>query len=72
MTRAIKQIMAGNYPISPQLARYLFKLAGQGPTADVADLPRLTSKETELLEHLASGKSYGQAAAKMGVALSTV
>jgi len=72
MTRAIEQIMAGNYPISPKLARYLFKLAGQGPAADAADLPRLTSKETELLEHLAGGKSYGQAAAAMGVALSTV
>lgn len=72
MTRAIEQIMEGNYPISPKLARYLFKLAGRGPAAGVPELPRLTSKETELLQHLASGKSYGQAGEAMGVALSTV
>ena len=72
MTRAIEQILAGNYPISPKLARCLFKLAGQGPAADAGALPRLTGKETELLGHLADGKSYGQAAERMGVALSTV
>jgi len=72
MTRAIEQILAGNYPISPKLARCLFKLAGQAPAADATALPRLTSKETELLGHLADGKSYSQAAERMGVALSTV
>lgn len=72
MTRAIEQIMDGNYPISPRLARYLFKLAGQRPAAGSPDLPRLTGKETELLAHLAGGKSYGQAADEMGVALCTV
>jgi DNA-binding NarL/FixJ family response regulator len=64
--------MDGNYPISPRLARYLFKLAGQRPASASPDLPRLTGKETELLAHLASGKSYGQAGAEMGVALGTV
>ncbi|WP_295384979.1 response regulator transcription factor [uncultured Thiodictyon sp.] len=72
MTRAIEQLMAGNYPISPKLARYLFKLAGGEPPAGAPELPQLTSKETELLKHLASGKSYGQAGEAMGVALSTV
>ena len=72
MTRAIEQIMVGNYPISPKLARYLFKLAGRGPAADAPELPRLTSKETELLQQIAAGKSYAQAAGAMGVALSTV
>ena len=72
MTRAIEQLMAGNYPISPRLARYLFKLAGGGPPAGAPELPQLTTKETELLQHLASGKSYGQAGEAMGVALSTV
>jgi two-component system nitrate/nitrite response regulator NarL len=72
MTRAIEQLMEGNYPISPKLARYLFKLAGRGPVAGGPELPRLTSKEAELLQHLASGKSYAQAGDAMGVALSTV
>lgn len=72
MTHAIEQIMDGNYPISPRLARYLFKLAGKRPATGSPDLPRLTGKEKELLAHLARGKSYGQAGEEMGVALGTV
>ena len=74
MTRAIEQIMAGNYPISPKLARCLFRLARQTqkPGGQPGGLPALTPKELTLLEHLASGKSYGQAADAMEVRLSTV
>jgi two-component system, NarL family, nitrate/nitrite response regulator NarL len=74
MTRAIEQIMAGNYPISPKLARCLFRLARrtQTPGGQPGGLPELTPKEMTLLEHLAKGNSYGQAADEMGVKLSTV
>lgn len=72
ITRAIEQIMAGTYPISPKLARYLFKLAGQEPAPGTPALPSLTSKETELLQLIAAGHSYAQAAERMGVAVSTV
>lgn len=70
---AIEQVMAGAYPISPKLARCLFRLAGQtrGP-GGAAPLPPLTRQETVLLEFLAKGKSYGQASEAMGVRLSTV
>ena len=60
MARAIEQIMAGNYPISPMLARCLFKLAGQGAAGDSSDLPRLSTKETELLALIAVGNSYAR------------
>ena len=72
MARAIEQIMAGNYPISPMLARCLFKLAGQEAAGDSSDLPRLSTKETELLALIAGGNSYAQAAERMGIAVSTV
>ena len=72
IVRAIEQVQAGNYPISPKLARYLFKLAGHPTETGLSDLPRLTSKEAELLQLIASGKSYAQSAERMGVALSTV
>lgn len=67
---SIEQAVQGNYPVSPSLARYLFKLAGEpSPSGDFA---RLTPKERELLKHLANGSSYADAAEKMGVAVSTV
>lgn len=67
---SIDQAVQGNYPVSPSLARYLFKLAGEpSPPGDFA---RLTPKERELLKHLANGSSYADAAEKMAVAVSTV
>jgi len=67
---SIDQAVQGNYPVSPSLARYLFKLAGE--PAPSGDFARLTPKERELLRHLANGSSYADAAEKMGVAVSTV
>lgn len=73
MTHAIEQILAGNYPISPKLARCLFRLAGQAPAAgDAGGLDPLTRREARLLELLANGKTYSQAADEMKVKLSTV
>lgn len=75
MSRGIAEVMQGNYPISPKLARYLFKLAartqGSNPTA-AASMPRLTPREMELLQHIADGCSYTEAADNMGISLSTV
>lgn len=69
---AIEQVVAGNYPISPKIARYLFKLAGQAALTDASDIPRLTNQETALLALIAAGKSYKEAAEQMGITLSTV
>jgi DNA-binding CsgD family transcriptional regulator len=48
----------------------LFKLAGGQDKP--ADLSGLTRKELELLQQLARGHSYGEAARQMGVSVATV
>lgn len=71
--RAITELLNGHYPISPSLARYLFRLAEQTkPAAQELSNINLSPKELELLKHLANGYSYAEAAVLMSVALSTV
>lgn len=70
MSHAMREALNGNYPISPALARYLFKLAGAREKP--ADLSGLTRKELELLQLLSRGQSYNEAARSMGVTLATV
>lgn len=73
MSRGIEEVMQGNYPISPKLARYLFKLARpQDLTRASGSIPQLTPRELELLQHIADGCSYTEAADNMGISLSTV
>ena len=70
---AIARVIEGEYPISPSLARHLFKLArrADAPSVLPADLV-LAPRELEMLGLLAKGHSYKKVAALMGVALSTV
>lgn len=67
---AIRSILKGDYPISPSLARYLFRVIGPR-TSSVAP-GFLTTKEAELLQNLARGLTYLEAAKEMGVQISTV
>lgn len=73
ITTAIGQVMQGNYPISPALARCLFKLAGApGDALSGQTAIKLSPKETLLLQLISQGLSYVDAAQQMGVATSTV
>ena len=72
IARAIDHVIQGNYPISPALARHLFRLVGAPADAPADEQVRLSAKETETLQHIARGLSYAEAAQAMGVALSTV
>ncbi len=66
---AITEVMAGNYPLSPALARHLFRMvAGPTPQSDV----ELTDRETDTLRCIGRGLSYEQTAMAMGISLSTV
>lgn len=68
----IDQVLTGTYPISPKLARSMFKLLGS-PTHALDDDPSgLTPREIESLRYLAQGLTYTEVAKAMGVALSTV
>lgn len=70
--RGIRDVLEGNYPISPALARYLVRRV-TGKSEDGSDpSPLLSPQQTELLHHLAQGCNYREAADAMGVQLSTV
>jgi len=72
ITHAIEAVLQGNYPISPSLARILFKLAGSPVNGKTIEAFNLTPRELETLRHLARGKSYEHTAQLMGITLSTV
>jgi DNA-binding NarL/FixJ family response regulator len=66
---AISEVIAGNYPLSPALARHLFRLvAGVAPQSDIV----LTDRETDTLRCIGRGLTYEQTAMEMGISLSTV
>lgn len=68
---AVQDVMAGNYPISPAIARYLFRLAGQeiNPLEPAIEL---TSREEETLRLIAAGHTYAEVAGLLDVSLSTI
>lgn len=74
ITQGIHQVLNGVYPLSPSLARFLFKKLGSEVTKETSNTEndfKLTPRELETLQHLANGLSYQEVATQMGVALST-
>lgn len=72
ISEAILRVIEGEFPISPSLARYLFRLAAIESEAVPPGSLALARKERELLALLAQGASYKKAAQAMGVSVSTV
>ena len=75
ITKGIAQVMDGVYPLSPSLARFLFrKLAGeQDRESSPGDAElKLTPRELETLRFLSQGLTYEGVADQMGVTLSTI
>lgn len=72
LAHAIGQVMLGNYPITPALARHLFRLAESGSSGGQDESTGLSPKEIELLRLIARGCSYSEASERMGIAVSTV
>lgn len=69
----VARVLEGIYPLSPQLARFLFKQVTTAKTPEKQSNDfNLTPRQVETLKHLAQGASYEQVAQLMGVALSTV
>jgi DNA-binding CsgD family transcriptional regulator len=62
--------MRGEYPVSPALARHLFRLAGSSlpPSPSI----KLSPRELELLQWISKGDSYSCCAEKMGISCATV
>lgn len=69
--QAILEVLQGNYPISPSLARTLFKLAG-APTGKSDISFSLSPRELETLQSIALGNSYEETAVVMNIGVSTV
>jgi DNA-binding NarL/FixJ family response regulator len=72
MRHSIELVLQGQYPVSPALARHLFRLAG-GP--NVKHMPNdlnLSKRELELLQFIAKGCSYASCADVMNISLNTV
>jgi DNA-binding NarL/FixJ family response regulator len=73
ITQGIVKVLDGVYPLSPRLARYLFKqLTNPSEKSNARTDVRLSPREQETLQHLSQGLSYEQVANTMGVALSTI
>jgi two-component system, NarL family, nitrate/nitrite response regulator NarL len=70
---AIQNLLDGNFPISPSLARALFKLAGH-PARSPKDTEQydLTPRELETLKYISKGLSYQETAEMMDVKITTV
>jgi DNA-binding NarL/FixJ family response regulator len=72
MASSIDEVLRGNYPISPALARTLFRLAGAPADGSAGSGFDLTPRELETLQLIARGKTYKEVARAMDVSLSTV
>jgi DNA-binding NarL/FixJ family response regulator len=72
-SQAIRMVVEGASPISPQVARHLLKrFTGSVPTPRNAPLEPLTDREQEVLRLVSQGFSGPEVARRMGVAPSTV
>lgn len=69
---AIQQVLEGNYPISPEIARYLVELSVSRKSGEGRAIPSLSKQELRLLELIGKGHSYAQCAHIMELQLSTV
>jgi DNA-binding NarL/FixJ family response regulator len=75
---SIVQLVAGGSPISPSIARHLlrrFRPPEQPSTpiqAPAADAPHLTARETEVLQLIAKGFSFGEIAELLAISPHTV
>jgi DNA-binding NarL/FixJ family response regulator len=69
---SIELVLQGQYPVSPALARHLFRLAGAPNAMALSNKLNLSQRELELLQLIAKGCSYASCADVMNISLSTV
>jgi DNA-binding NarL/FixJ family response regulator len=72
---AIRQVMAGEPPMSPGIARMIIEGMHQGPgvgTKGDVDLYKLTNREKEILTLLSKGKGFKMIAADLSISIETV
>jgi DNA-binding NarL/FixJ family response regulator len=71
---ALAEAMEGGAPMSPAVARRLLEVVAAlpAPTGPSAEPPRLTDREGEVLRAFATGLTYAQAAASLGISVNTL
>lgn len=73
LAHSIHRVLGGEFPVSPAVARYLFKIAGAPAAAPQNENTlKLSRREQELLQNIANGHSYSSCADTMHISLSTV
>lgn len=72
LVSGVAGVLAGNYPISPALARYLFKRVSAPQGMEKHTARRLSPREVETLRQIGQGASYREVARAMGISVSTV
>jgi DNA-binding NarL/FixJ family response regulator len=68
LARAIRDVHAGKTAFSPTISSRLLDRRQRSPSR----LPRLSSREVEVLQLIAEGKANKQTAAEMGISIKTV
>ena len=72
MMRSIQHALKGEYPISPIIARFLFKYIAKNETPTQIAPTDLTRKELEVLQNIANGRSYLETSQSMAVSVSKI
>jgi len=72
ISHAISEVLAGNYPISPSLAKKIFKLLGAPDGREKDAEHDLTDREVEVLKMLARGLTYKETGFALKISISTV
>lgn len=76
--KAAIEVMEGGSPISPSIARFILRRAGEigsvlvAPMKAAVEVPRLTPRELEILWGIAKGLSYNEIAALLEMSPNTV
>ncbi len=68
---AIEEVYNGGAPMTPAIARKVLQLFPKTPTVN-AELDKLSQRELEVLQNLATGNSYKMVAAELGLSIETV
>ncbi len=70
---AVREVAAGGNPLSPAVVSAVLRVArdGAAPRA-VDDRPRLTQRQVEIMELIASGRSNADIAGRLGLSTKTV
>ena len=72
LSDAIHQVIAGEPPMSPGIARMIIASMHQSQTTPIPNDYKLSTRETEILSHLSKGKSIKLMASELFISAETV